>query len=370
MHWFGRETAEAVERARAQVAAFLNAEPSEIYFTGSGTEADNWAVKGIVAASGDQGGHIICGPIEHHAVLYTCQYLSQHGCEVSFPGVDETGLADPAEIERLIRKDTRIVTVMLANNEIGTVEPIKEIAEICRRRGVCSHTDAVAAAGKMELDVRKLGVDLLSISAHKLHGPKGAGCLYIRKGTPIYPLIHGGHQERGMRAGTENLTGIVGLGKACEMAARNWLAESAQIRELRDYLAKQVFDRIEEVRFNGHVTQRLCNTLHVGVGYVEGESLLVSLDLDGVAVASGSACSTGESEPSATLTAIRVPPQFINSPLRLSLGKENTRAEIDYAVDVLERVVKRLRDISPIWKDRGRRFFNPPPQACTRSDEG
>jgi cysteine desulfurase len=364
IHWFGRETREAIARARDQVARFLNADPEEVFFTGSGSEADNWAVKGVAAALAEKGRHFIHSPIEHSAIAGTCQYLGNHGFEISQPGVDGTGLVDPGDIAKLIRRDTILVTVMLANNEIGTIEPLAEIARVCRARGVYCHTDAVAAATKTDLDVKASGVDLLTISGHKIHGPKGVGVLYIRKGVEIHPLLHGGHQERGMRAGTENIAGIVGMGRACELAQGRWPAESARICELRDYLEKLITERIEEVHFNGHRTLRLCNTLNIGVGYVEGESLLVSLDLDGIAVASGSACSAGEAGASATLTAIGVPPQFLNSPLRFSLGRENTRQEIEHTVDVLANVVKRLRAISPIWKDRGKRFFPPPTETC------
>ena len=365
IHWFGRETREAIAQARDKVAGFLNADPEEVFFTGSGSEADNWAVKGVAAALGDKGRHIILSPIEHSAIAGTCDYLGKHGFEISRLPVDSTGLVNPADVGQLIRKDTILVTVMLANNEIGTIEPLAEIARICRERGVYCHTDAVAAATKTEVDVKALGIDLLTISGHKIHGPKGVGVLYIRKGTRLHPLVHGGHQEYGMRAGTENVAGIVGIGKACEIAQGRWRAESAQIRELRDYLEKLIVERVEEVRFNGHRTLRLSNTLNIGVGYVEGESLLVSMDLEGIALASGSACSAGESGASATLSAIKVPPQYINSPLRFSLGRENTRPEIEQTVDVLEKVVKRLRDISPIWKDRGKRFFPPPSETCT-----
>lgn len=364
IHSFGRDTREAIAQARDKVAAFLNADPEEVYFTSCGSESDNWALKGVAAALSDKGRHIILSPIEHSAIAGTAKYLASHGCEVTELTVDGTGLVSPDDVAKLIRKDTILVTVMLANNEIGTIEPVQEIAKVCHEHGVYCHTDAVAAATKTDLDVKALGVDLLTISGHKIHGPKGVGALYIRNGTQIHPLLHGGHQERGMRAGTENLAGIVGFGKACEIAQGRWRTEVAQIRELRDYLHKLITDRIEEVHFNGHPTKRLPNTLNIGVGYVEGESLLVSLDLEGVAVASGSACSAGEAGASATLTAIKVPPQFLNSPLRFSLGRENTRQEIEYTVDALEKVVKRLRDISPIWKDRGKRFFQTPPETC------
>ena len=352
LHSFGRECAESLEQARERVAAFLGADPEEIFFTGSGTESDNWALKGVAAARAAQGRHIITSSIEHGAVLESCRYLEGQGWQVTFLPVDGQGLVDPEAVGRAITKETVLVSVMLANNEIGTIEPVAEIAQVCRSQGVLVHTDAVAAAGKIRVDARELGCDLLTISGHKLAAPKGVGVLYLRKGTPIHPLVHGGHQERGLRAGTENIIGIVGLGKACELLRFEWPENAEHERKLRDRLEAGILARVPEVRLNGHPSRRVPNVCHLSVGYVEGEALLMNLDFEGIAVASGSACSSGGAEPSATVKAIGVPPLFQNSPVRFSLGPRNTEAEIDYTLDVFERVVRRLRDISPIWKQR------------------
>jgi cysteine desulfurase len=350
VHSFGRECAEGMIEAREQVAAFLGSEPDEILFTGGGTESDNWAVKGTASALKDKGRHVVTSPIEHSAVLGSCQFLEAEGCKVTKLHVDRHGLVDPDEVRKAITPKTVLVTVMLANNEIGAIEPVKEIAGICREAGVLSHTDAVAAAGKIEVDVKDLGVDLLTISGHKLHAPKGIGVLYVREGTPIAPLIHGGHQEKGLRAGTENVLGIIGMGKACELLAGEWRDDAKRMGRLRDRLEKAIIARVPEIIVNGYPENRVPNVCHVNVGYVEGESLILSLDLEGVAVASGSACSTGESGVSATIEAIGVPPLFRNAPVRFSLGKETTEQDIDYTVDAFVRVVERMRSISPIWK--------------------
>ncbi len=352
IHSFGRECAETMAGAREQVAAFLGAGPDEIYFTGGGSESDNWAVKGTAFARAERGKHVICSSIEHGAVLESCRYLESLGFRATFLPVDRYGLVDPEEVKRAITSETVLVSVMLANNEIGTIEPVAEIARICREAGVTSHTDAVAAAGKIRVDVKELGVDLLTISGHKLQAPKGVGALYIREGTKIHPLVHGGHQEKGLRGGTENVIGIAGLGKACEILAAEWQQNAEHERRLRDRLEQGIVARVPELLLDGHPTQRVPNVCHVCVGYVEGEALLMNLDMEGVAVASGSACSTGSGEPSATIKAIGVPPLFANSPVRMSLGPGNTESEIDYAVEVFEKVVARLRSISPIWKRR------------------
>jgi cysteine desulfurase len=353
IHSFGRECAEEMAGAREQVARFLGAGPDEVFFTGGGSEADNWAVKGTAMARAAKGKHVICSSIEHSAVLASCRYLASLGFRATYLSVDKYGLVDPDAVKAALTPETTLVSVMLANNEIGTVEPLAEIARICRDAGVTSHTDAVAAAGKVSVNVNELGVDLLTISAHKLQGPKGVGALYIRKGTEIHPFVHGGHQEGGLRGGTENVIGIAGLGKACEILAAEWRNNAEHERKLRDKLEQAILARVPELILDGHPTQRVPNVCHVCVGYVEGEALLMNLDLEGVAVASGSACSTGSAEPSATMKAIGVPPLFANSPVRLSLGPGNTEAEIDYTIEVFERVVARLRAISPIWKKRG-----------------
>jgi cysteine desulfurase len=338
--------------AREQVAAFLGAKPDEIYFTGGGSEADNWAVKGTALANAERGKHVVCSSIEHSAVLESCRYLESMGFRATFLPVDRYGLVDPEAVRRALTPETVLVSVMLANNEIGTVEPVAEIARICREAGVASHTDAVAAAGKVRVDVKELGVDLLTISAHKLQGPKGVGALYIREGTKIHPLVHGGHQEKGLRGGTENVIGIAGLGKACEILAAEWEHNAEHERKLRDKLEQAIIARIPEIIVDGHPAKRVPNVCHVCVGYVEGEALLMNLDMEGVAVASGSACSTGSGEPSATIKAIGIPPMFVNSPVRLSVGPGNTESEIDYTIEVFEKVVARLRSISPIWNRR------------------
>ena len=352
IHSFGRECAESMAEAREQVAAFLGASPDEIYFTGGGSEADNWAVKGTAFANADRGKHVVCSSIEHSAVLESCRYLESLGFRATYLPVDRYGLVDPEAVKRALTPETVLVSVMLANNEIGTVEPVAEIARICREVGVTSHTDAVAAAGKIRVNVNELGIDLLTISGHKLQGPKGVGALYIREGTKIHPLVHGGHQEKGLRGGTENVIGIAGLGKACEILAAEWQRNAEHEGRLRDKLEQGIVARVPELLLDGHPTRRVPNVCHVCVGYVEGEALLMNLDMEGVAVASGSACSTGSGEPSATIKAIGVPPMFVNSPVRLSLGPGNTESEIDYTIEVFEKVVARLRSISPIWKRR------------------
>ena len=351
LHSYGRETREAIENARVQVAELLNASPEEIFFTSGGTEANNWAVKGTAYAQKEKG-HIICSPVEHGSVFSTCNYLQSRGYDVTFVNVDSYGIVDPDDIKKAIRKNTVLITIMHSNNEVGTIEPIKEIAKIAQEAGIHFHTDAVASAGKVKLDVKELGVDLMVISAHKIHGPKGSGALYLKKGTKIEPIIHGGHHEQGIRAGTENLTGIVGFGKACSILKDTLEEDIKKIKILRDRLDQQIFQRIPEVRLNGHPEKRLVNTTQISVAYVEGEALLVNLDLEGVAVASGSACASGSNEPSPVLKAMNVPAEYINSPVRFSLGRENTMEEIDYAVDVLEKVTKRLRAISPLWKQK------------------
>jgi cysteine desulfurase len=351
LHYYGRESAEGIARAREQVAAFLNAKPEEIFFTSGGTEANNWAIKGVaVAQMLTRGRHIITSPIEHASVLGSTKYLADTAWQVTYLPVDSYGLIDPADVKKAITGATALVSVMLANNEIGTIEPVKEIAEICHEQGVLCHTDAVSAAGKIKIDVEELGVDLLTISGHKIHAPKGVGVLYIRSGTPIHPLIHGGHHEKGLRAGTENVVGIVGMGSACAILKEEWQQNAEKVRKLRDRLEQGILALIPDVRLNGHPQKRLPNTSHFSIAYVEGEALLMNLDLEGIAVASGSACSSGEPEPSPTVKAIGVPELYRNSVVRFSLGEENTEEEIDYTLNVLEQVVKRLRAISPLTK--------------------
>ncbi|PKM71305.1 MAG: cysteine desulfurase NifS, partial [Firmicutes bacterium HGW-Firmicutes-17] len=303
----GRGVKKSIEAARLQIAKAINADPREIYFTGSGSEADNWAIKGIAMKNQAKGKHIITSTIEHHAVLHTCEYLEKQGFEVTYLPVDEDGLISLDDLRNAIRKDTILVTIMFANNEIGTVEPIKEIGEIVKEKGIIFHTDAVQALGNIPVDVKDLNVDLLSISAHKIYGPKGIGALFIRKGVPIDNLIHGGAQERKKRAGTENTAEIVAFGKAAEMATEHLAENAAHMKKLRDLLIKGVMDNIPQVRLNGHPEKRLPGNANFCFDYIEGESILLSLDIIGIAGSSGSACTSGSLDPSHVLLAIGLP---------------------------------------------------------------
>lgn len=348
LHYFGRETREAIESARRKIAQFLNTLPDRIFFTSGGTESCNWAIKGIALANQNKGNHIITSQIEHSSVLNSCSALKNFGFEITFLPVSEDGSVDIDYLKKSIKKETILVSIMHSNNEIGTIQPIKEISEILKNYDIYFHTDAVASGGKVKLDVKELGVDLLTISGHKIYAPKGVGVLYIREGVNIENLIHGGHHEQGRRAGTENLIGIVGMGKACERLMQDMENDIKKIKELRDYLERKILENIEDVRINGDRENRLCNTTNISFGYIEGEALLVNLDLEGIAVASGSACASGE--PSHVLKAMDVPIEYINSPVRFSLGKENTKEEIDYTIEVLIKVVKRLREITSFKK--------------------
>ena len=352
-HSMGRFTRKAIEQARAEVASLINAKPNEIVFTSSGTEADNLAIRGISKALMGKGNHVIISSIEHSAIIHSLDHIKkwQMG-EVTHLPVNHYGIVDPDDLRQVITERTILVSIIHSNNEIGTIQSIKELCAIAHKKGIYFHTDAVASAGKIPLDVKTLGVDLLTISGHKIHGPKGVGALYVKEDTQIEGMIHGGHQEYGIRPGTENLTGIVGLGKA-SMLAMNQLKqdECKKIETLRNYLEIGIKNRIPEVKVNGHPTQRLCNTLNVSIAYVEGEALLMNLDLEGIAVAAGSACSTGKSEPSHVLKAMGVEDKYINSPIRFSLDKNNTKEEIDYTIETLVKIVERLRAISPLWKE-------------------
>lgn len=342
IHGYGREAKRALETARRQVVRALNAAaPQEIYFTAGGSESDNWAIKGVALAH--QGGHIITTAIEHHAVLHTCQWLQQRGYEVTYLPVDEYGRVTAAQVEKALRPDTILVSVMAANNEVGTVEPIAEIGALCRARGVLFHTDAVQAAGAIPIDVQAMNIDLLSLSGHKLHGPKGVGALYVRKGVKLETLVHGGAQERGFRAGTENLPAIVGLGKAIEIAHANLAENAAHIAELRDDLISGLMARVPDTRLNGHPTQRLPGNANLSFAKVEGEALLLRLDLMGVAGSSGSACTSGTLDPSHVLLALGLTQAEANGALRLTLSSDTTREEIDAVLDILPPIVEDLR---------------------------
>ena len=342
IHGYGREAKRAIENARRQVMRALNAAaPQEIYFTSGGTESDNWAIKGAALAKGK--GHIITTAIEHHAVLHTCQWLEKRGYAVTYLPVDEYGRVTAAQVEAALREDTILVSVMAANNEVGTLQPIAEIGALCRARGVLFHTDAVQAAGAIPLDVQAMNIDLLSLSGHKLHGPKGAGVLYVRKGVKIETLLHGGAQERGFRAGTENVPAIVGLGKAVELAQEHLAQNAAQVMRLRDKLISGLMERVPGAKLNGHPTERLPNNVNISFDRVEGEALLLRLDLVGVAGSSGSACTSGAIDPSHVLLALGLTPAQANGALRLTLSTDTTEDEIDAVLDVLPPIVEDLR---------------------------
>ena len=348
LHSFGQEARRALDGARDTVARILGADASEIYLTSGGTEADNLALIGVTEALADRGNHIITTAIEHHAVLETCEYLRTRGVEVTCLPVDEYGLVDPAEVEKAITDKTILVSVMHANNEIGTIEPIAEISKITREQGIAFHTDAVQTVGHIPVNVDELGVDLLSLAAHKFYGPKGVGALYIRRGTRISPIIHGGAQERDRRAGTENVPGIVGLAKALEISQESIKEHAREETELRDYLIQSLTARIADIRLNGHPTKRLPNNVNIVIEYVEGESTLLMLDLVGVAVSTGSACSAGAIEPSHVLKAIGLPLQVAQSSIRFSLGRSTTKEDLDYVLEQLPPIVARLRALSPL----------------------
>lgn len=346
LHAYGIRARKAIEAAREQVAAALGAHPREIIFTGCGTEADNQAIKGVAFANRGKGEHIITSRIEHKAVLETCEYLEKRGFRVTYLPVDEYGVVSPDDVAQAITERTILVSVMFANNEVGTIQPIAEIARICRERGVYFHTDAVQAVGKVPIDVERLGIDLLSLSAHKFYGPKGVGALYVRKGVKIEPLLHGGHQEWGLRAATENVAGIVGLGKALELRLGEMETEAQRLTTLRERLYNGIVAQIDHVYLNGHPTQRLPGTLSVCFDYIEGEAIILGLDLEGVAVSSGSACTSATLEPSHVLLAMGVHPATAQGSIRFSLGRGNTEEDIDYVLRVLPPIIKRLREMS------------------------
>jgi cysteine desulfurase len=349
VHSYGQEARVAVSEARQRVAALLNAGDEEIFFTGGGTESDNLAIKGVALASESKGNHIISSAIEHHAVMETCHFLAKRGFEITYLPVDRYGLVDPDDVQKAITDKTILISVMMANNEIGTIEPIAEIGRIARQAGVYLHTDAVQAVGHIPLDVNILKVDLLAMSAHKLYGPKGVGALYIRKGVKVVPLLHGGGQEKGRRSGTENIPGIVGLGIAAELAGREMDEEAERLTELREKLISGILE-IPDSILNGHPTNRLPNNVNVGVKYVEGESMLLNLDLEGICASTGSACSSASLEASHVLLAIGVPQEQAHGSLRFSLGRWTTEQEIDRVLEVLPGIVTRLRNMSPLYK--------------------
>ena len=349
-----RESKKAIDIARVQTAKALGADPDEIYFTSGGSESDNWAIKGVAFANRKRGNHIITTQIEHHAVLHTCQYLEKEGFEVTYLPVDQYGLVDPAVLEKAITEKTILISIMYANNEIGTIEPITELGAIARKHKVYFHTDAVQAIGSVPIDVKAQNIDLLSLSAHKFYGPKGTGALYIKKGVRIDNLIHGGGQERRRRAGTENIAGIVGMGKAIEMATADIPGHAAKIRAMRDRLIKGVLATISHTRLNGHPEKRLAGNFNVSFEFIEGESMLLWLDDEGICASTGSACTSGSLEPSHVLLATGLPVEISHGSLRLSLGDANTEKDVDFVLEVLPKVVKKLRDMSPLFVKSGK----------------
>lgn len=344
-----RKSKKAVELAREQVAKAIGASPDEIFFTGSGTESDNWAIKGVAEANKQKGRHIITSAIEHHAVLHTCEYLSQNGYELTVLPVDEHGLINLQELEKAIRPDTILISVMFANNEIGTIQPVKEIGKIARDHGIYFHTDAVQAVGHVMVDVVDMNIDLLSLSAHKMYAPKGTGALYIRKGTKIKPILHGGGQERNRRAGTENLLGIAALGKAIELLTDELEEESRRLIYLRQKLIDGIFNEIPYVRLNGHPEKRLPGNINFSFEYIEGESILLMLDMKGIYASSGSACTSGSLDPSHVLLALGLSHATAHGSLRITLGKFNSEEDIDVLLKELPPIIKKLRDMSPLY---------------------
>ena len=351
VYGFASQNKEAVTVAREQIAKALNASTQDVYFTAGGSEADNWALKAAVEAYKDKGNHIITTKIEHHAILHTCEYLEKNGCEVTYLDVDEYGVVNLEQLKKAIKPTTILISVMYANNEIGTLQPIKEIGQIAKEHGVLFHTDAVQAFGQLPIDVAAENIDMLSASGHKLNGPKGIGFLYIKKGLKLRSLIHGGGQERKRRAGTENVPGIVGFGKAVELTVAGMEDKIKKETELRDYMIERVLAEIPYVRLNGHRTLRLPNNANFSFQFVEGESLLIMLDMKGICASSGSACTSGSLDPSHVLLAIGLPLEIAHGSLRLTLSEETTKEEIDFTIDQLKSIVANLRNMSPLYED-------------------
>lgn len=350
IHWAGREVKAFVEESREKVASLINADPSEIIFTSCGSEGDNMAIKGVLMGNLKKGRHIVTTVVEHPAVYRTCKFLEEFGFKVTYVPVDSFGMVDPDDIKRAIRKDTVLVSVMYANNETGNIFPIKEIARIAKEKDVVFHTDAVQVVGKVPIDVKDLDVDLLTASGHKFNAPKGIGFQYIRRGVKVLPLISGGHQERELRAGTENMVGIVAIGEASEIAKKEMHKKTKEIGFLRDKLEKGILENIPETVLNGHSEERLYNTLNISFKYIEAEALLVMLDMQGIAVSTGSACSSGATEPSYVLQAMNLDPLCSRGALRFSLGYGNTEEDVDYCLSVLPPLVEKIRKMSPFYK--------------------
>ena len=348
VHSFGREVRKEVSEARENIAALINATANEIFFTSGGSESDNFALKGIAFANKNKGNHIITTQIEHHAILHTCQWLEKQGFDVTYLPVDEDGMISLDELKAAITDKTILISIMFANNEVGTIEPIKEIGAIAKERGIYFHTDAVQAVANVEIDVQDMNIDLLSLSGHKFYGPKGIGAIYIRRGVKIQPVQLGGAQERKMRAGTENVPAIVGLGMAAQFAKRDFVEKNAHLVALRDKLIKGIQEQIPDIKLNGHPTKRLPGNVNFSFRYIEGESLLLSLDMKGIAASSGSACTSGSLDPSHVLLAMGLIHEIAHGSLRISLGRDNTEEDIDYTLEVLPQIIARLRSMSPL----------------------
>ena len=346
----GRNTRNAVETAREKIAKAINAEPDEIYFTSGGTESDNTTIRGIAYNNKKKGNHIITSKIEHPAILETCKQLEKEGFEITYLNVDKNGIIDFEQLKNSIKETTILISIMFANNEIGTLQPIKEIGTIARENNIYFHTDSVQAVGSIKIDVKKMNIDSLSMSAHKFYGPKGIGALYIKKGITFQKFMNGGHQERNKRAGTENVPAIVGMGKAIEIAYRDLEKHTKQIKELRDYYINQVKDKIPYIKINGDMEKRLPGNSNISFRFIEGESLLLNLDLKGICASSGSACTSGSLDPSYVLLAIGLPHEIAHGSLRISIGKYNTKEEIDYLVENLVEIVSKLREMSPLYE--------------------
>ena len=348
---FAGEAKKAMEDARKVIADSLGAAATEIYFTGGGSESDNWVLKGVAEAYRSKGKHIITSKIEHHAILHTCEYLEKHGYEVTYLDVDENGLVTPEEVEKAIRPDTILISIMFANNEIGTIEPISEIGKVAHEHGVLFHTDAVQAFGQIPINVDEFNIDMLSSSGHKINGPKGIGFLYIRKGVKIRSFVHGGAQERKRRAGTENVPGIVGYGLAAERANKSMKERTAKEIEIRDHMISRILTEIPYVRLNGDKVKRLPNNVNVSIQFIEGESLLLMLDNFGICASSGSACTSGSLDPSHVLLAIGLPHEIAHGSLRMTLSEETTMEDVDFVVDKLKDITANLRSMSPLYED-------------------
>ncbi|MBU5306553.1 cysteine desulfurase NifS [Clostridioides mangenotii] len=351
-HTFGREAKEVLDKAREQVADLINAKPGEIYFTAGGSESDNWALEGVAYANIDKGNHIITTKIEHHAILHTCEYLAKHhGFEITYLDVDSEGKIDLKELEDAIKDTTVLISIMFANNEIGTIEPIKEACAIAKKHGILFHTDAVQAAGNIPVDVQDLDIDLMSMSSHKIYGPKGVGSLYIKRGVKLHNLVHGGAQEKGKRAGTENIPAIVGYGKAAELAMQNLPNHVETLTRLRKKLIDGILEKIPFTRVNGSLEERLPGNVNFAFEFIEGEGILLLLDMLGIAASSGSACTSGSLDPSHVLLAIGLPHEIAHGSLRLTVGDFTTDDDIDYIIENLPNVIERLRSMSPLYDD-------------------